>query len=38
MYRGSSDLELVSDQGARQTVGLRFNGVNIPQGTSVTDA
>jgi hypothetical protein len=38
IYRGSSDLELVFDHGARQTVGLRFNGVNIPQGTSVTDA
>ncbi len=33
----SSDLELVTD-GSRQTVGLRFNGVNIPQGVKIVNA
>jgi hypothetical protein len=33
----SSDLELVFD-GGDQTVGMRFNGVSIPQGTVVTNA
>jgi hypothetical protein len=34
----SSDLELVFDSGGDQTVGLRFNGVNIPQGANITKA
>jgi VCBS repeat-containing protein len=33
----SSDLELVYD-GSNQTVGMRFNGVGIPQGVAVTRA
>lgn len=36
---GSSDLELVDDVGAgNQTVGLRFDGVDVPQGAYVTGA
>ena len=31
----SSDLELVSDSGGNQTVGIRFAGVNVPQGATV---
>jgi hypothetical protein len=34
---GSSDLELVTDATV-QTVGLRFNGVTIPQGATITNA
>ncbi len=37
MYLTSSDLELVYD-GGDQTVGMRFTGVAIPQGTSISDA
>jgi len=37
MYLDSSDLELVYD-GSNQTVGMRFNGLNIPQGTTITNA
>jgi hypothetical protein len=33
----SSDLELVSD-GSDQTIGMRFNGVTIPQGASIANA
>jgi hypothetical protein len=33
----SSDLELVYT-GSNQTVGMRFNGVDIPQGATITDA
>ena len=33
----SSDLELVSD-GSNQTVGMRFNGVSVPQGATITGA
>jgi hypothetical protein len=33
----SSDLELVYDRG-NQTVGMRFNGVTIPQGAVITNA
>ncbi len=33
----SSDLELVYDKG-NQTVGMRFNGVEIPQGATITSA
>ena len=36
--RGSTDLELVYDGGGNQTVGLRFNGVAIPQGTTIASA
>ena len=34
----SSDLELVTDGTAVQTVGVRFAGVAIPQGATVTNA
>ena len=35
--RGSSDLELV-DEGSNQLVGMRFNGLNIPRGATITTA
>ncbi|MFC7537549.1 Calx-beta domain-containing protein [Sphingomonas sp. GCM10030256] len=38
MGLSSSDLELVTDGSAVQTVGLRFLGLNIPQGAVVTSA
>ncbi|WP_417198165.1 T9SS type A sorting domain-containing protein [Bizionia sp.] len=41
MYTDSSDLELVYDAYAdqfNQTVGMRFNGVTIPQGAVILDA
>ncbi|GAA4059046.1 hypothetical protein [Streptomyces shaanxiensis] len=34
----SSDLEMVYDRSTRQTVGLRFTGVTVPQGATVTAA
>jgi len=34
----SSDLELVLDGSSNQTVGMRFNGIDIPQGSTVTKA
>lgn len=34
----SSDLELAEDAGTSQTVGVRFSGINIPQGATVTNA
>ncbi len=34
---GSTDLDFVRS-GGNQTVGLRFNGLNIPQGTLITNA
>lgn len=34
----SSDLELVNDNGVDQVVGLRFQNVDIPQGSSITEA
>ncbi|MEO1258229.1 MAG: DNRLRE domain-containing protein [Bacteroidota bacterium] len=34
----SSDLELVTDGSANQVVGMRFNGINIPQGTTINSA
>ncbi len=37
MYRDSSDLELVED-GGDQLVGMRFTGVSIPQGATITNA
>ncbi|MFC1844626.1 S8 family serine peptidase [Thermodesulfobacteriota bacterium] len=41
MYTGSTDLELVDDPGYNgygQTVGIRFSGVNIPQGAAIQTA
>ena len=38
MSIGSSDLELVSDAGGNQTVGIRFNDVHIPQGALIVNA
>ncbi len=41
MYMDSSDLELVYDPGvtkANQSVGMRFNGVSIPRGATITQA
>ncbi|MEM8891523.1 MAG: chitobiase/beta-hexosaminidase C-terminal domain-containing protein, partial [Bacteroidota bacterium] len=37
IYSTSSDLELVNDGGA-QTVGLRFNNINLPQGSQIERA
>jgi hypothetical protein len=37
MYTNSTDLELVED-GAAQTVGLRFTGLGIPGGATITHA
>jgi hypothetical protein len=37
MYTNSSDLELVYD-GSNQVVGMRFGGVNIPKGVTITNA
>ena len=34
----SSDLELVVSGSSTQTVGLRFTGVNVPRGVTITDA
>ena len=34
----SSDLELVNDKSSDQTVGIRFNGVNIPPGATIVNA
>ncbi|MEZ4656465.1 MAG: metallophosphoesterase [Caldilineaceae bacterium] len=34
----SSDLELVDDNGDVQTVGVRFGGVNVPSGATITNA
>jgi hypothetical protein len=34
----SSDLELVFDGGGHQTVGMRFNGINIPPGANIINA
>ena len=38
MYLDSSDLEIVADGGGDQTVGMRFTGVTIPQGATITSA
>jgi hypothetical protein len=35
---GSSDLELVFDNNGNQTVGMRFNGLSIPSGATITKA
>ena len=37
VYPYSSDLELVYE-GSNQTVGMRFNGITIPQGAMITNA
>ncbi len=37
IYLGSSDLELVYD-GSNQTVGMRFTGVSVPNGATITNA
>ncbi len=34
----SSDLELCTDGGTSQIVGMRFNNINIPQGATITNA
>ncbi|WP_206053774.1 PKD domain-containing protein [Nocardioides iriomotensis] len=34
----SSDLELTTDGSAQQVVGMRFTGVTVPRGATVTDA
>ncbi len=36
--RGSSDLELVNQGRHHQIVGMRFNGLNIPKGATITKA
>ncbi len=36
--RKSSDLELVFNRGGNQTIGLRFTGLSIPQGATITQA
>jgi len=36
--RTSSDLEMVLDRGGNQTVGMRFNGLTIPQGANIANA
>ena len=38
MSLGSSDLELTKDDGMAQMVGIRFTGVAIPQGATITKA
>src|SRR3954454_11822111 len=38
MSMDSSDLELVTDGSTVQTVGLRFLGIDIPQGAIITSA
>ena len=35
---GSSDLELAEDSGNSQLIGMRFNGMNIPNGATITNA
>ena len=38
MLLNSSDLELVSEGGENQTVGIRFNGINIPPQSAILSA
>ncbi len=38
MYLNSSDIELVYDGSRSQTIGLRFQGLAIPQGATITQA
>lgn len=35
---GSSDLEMIEDRGREQYIGLRFNSIDIPQGSEITEA
>jgi len=38
MYIGSSDLELTEDGSTQQTIGIRFQNIQIPQGATITNA
>lgn len=38
MSLGSSDLELITDRSTQQLVGMRFTGLMIPQGATITNA
>ena len=38
MLLASADLELVDDGSRKQKVGLRFNGITIPQGATITNS
>jgi len=41
MYRDSTDLELINDQdyaGGNQEIGMRFNSIDIPQGSTIISA
>ena len=38
MYRNSSDLELIADGSTNQLIGLRFQNIQIPQGTTIVSA
>ncbi len=38
MYLMSSDLELTFDDGGDQTVGMRFLGITVPQGATISSA
>ncbi|MDH3453136.1 MAG: hypothetical protein OEN20_12025, partial [Gammaproteobacteria bacterium] len=38
MYLGSSDLEFVVVGGTEQTIGMRFNAVQVPQGATIVNA
>ena len=38
MDLNSSDLELCTDRGTSQWVGMRFNNLNIPQGANIVNA
>ena len=38
MNRSSSDLEMISDGGTAQLVGIRFRALRIPAGTTITSA
>lgn len=35
---GSSDLEMTTEGGGTQIIGLRFNGIKVPQGTTIASA
>ena len=36
--RSSSDLELIDDKGDDQIVGMRFTGIEVPKGVTITEA
>ena len=38
LYASSSDLELTTDEGTAQTIGLRFTPIDIPTGATITNA